>query len=66
VRKANASRSLIAICAASIVAILCWFLLGSQDANQAQANKGVTTESAATAAGANVLPTDPKLRIEPK
>jgi hypothetical protein len=28
--------------------------------------QGVATESAVTAAGANVLPTDPKLRIEPK
>jgi len=47
------------------IAALCFFLLGNEAAN-VRADRGVTTQTAAAAAGAKVLPTDPKLRIEPK
>ena len=63
----NADRSFWTMLLAAIaVAALCFFLSAGDDANQAKVDKGVTTETVATAAGARVLPTDPKLKVEPK
>jgi hypothetical protein len=43
-----------------------FFLIGGKESDQARAGKGVTTETAATDAGAQVTPREPKLRVEPK
>jgi hypothetical protein len=40
--------------------------IGGKDSNSVHADSGVTTEQAAAQAGAKVLPTDPKLKVEPK
>ena len=66
-RETNASKSLlVAGITTLVVAGLCFFLVGGREANQAKADKGTTTERAAEAAGAEVTPTEPKLRVEPK
>ncbi len=41
-------------------------MIGRRDSSVVHANPGVTTEQAAVQAGAKVLPTDPKLKVEPK
>ena len=65
-RKPNASKSLMAAGALALgIAAICFFLLGNEAAN-VRADRGATTKTAAAAAGAKVLPSDPKLRIEPK
>ncbi|MBW7968399.1 hypothetical protein [Bradyrhizobium sp. BR 10289] len=53
------------------IAVLASLALGAAGllllpAKEADAGRTVTTEQAAADAGAKVLPTDPKLRIEPK
>ena len=42
------------------------FLIGGRGSGAVHADSGVTTETAAAAAGATVQPTDPPLRVEPK
>jgi hypothetical protein len=42
-----------------------WLISGSKP-GQPQADTSATSEKAATAAGARVTPTEPKLRVEPK
>jgi hypothetical protein len=65
VRKANASKPLMAAGALTIAIVaLSFFLVVNR--GKVRADRGVTTETAAASAGAKVLPTDPKLRIEPK
>ncbi|WP_431202971.1 hypothetical protein ACQ86E_29525 [Bradyrhizobium betae] len=54
-----------------ILLILCSLALGAAaflfvPTRQADAERTVTTEQAAADAGATVLPTDPRLRVEPK
>lgn len=46
--------------------VLGYFMIGGKDSGAVHADSGVTTEQAAALAGAQVLPTDPKLKIEPK
>ena len=46
--------------------VLGYVLVGGKDPGKVRANAGVTTEQAATEAGAKVLPTDPALKIESK
>lgn len=41
------------------------YLIGTPPV-EAEADKTVRTEDAAAAAGAKILPTEPKLRVEPK
>lgn len=43
-----------------------YLLVGGKDSGVVHADAGVTTEQAAAQAGAKILPTDPKLQIEPK
>jgi hypothetical protein len=43
-----------------------YLLVGGKDGGAVRADAGVTTEKAAASAGAQVLPTDPKLTVEPK
>lgn len=42
------------------------FLVGGRGSGAVHADSGVTTETAAAAAGARVHPTDPPLKVEPK
>ena len=42
------------------------FLIGGRGSGAVHADSGVTTQTAAAAAGATVQPTDPPLRVEPK
>jgi hypothetical protein len=48
-----------------VAAIGVFWLVGGKKVSQGQAT-GATTETAAASAGAQVTPTAPKLRIEPK
>ena len=41
-------------------------LIGGKNSGSVHVNSGVSTEQAAADVGAKVLPTDPKLKIEPK
>jgi hypothetical protein len=70
VQKTNASKSLaIAIAMAVLAGATGFFLIGGKEPDQARADKGAmteTTETAVTAAGAQLTPTEPKLRVEPK
>ena len=53
------SKSIVALAAAALAAGAIYVLAGGKISQTAQADTGVTTEDAATAAGARVLPTDP-------
>jgi len=55
----------IAIAMALLAGATGFFLIGGKESDQARADKGVT-ETAATDAGAQVTPREPKLRVEPK
>jgi hypothetical protein len=60
-------KSVLAFCAMALLAgALGYFMLAGKDSDTAEADGGKTTEAVAAAAGAQVLPTDPKLQIEPK
>ena len=65
VQKTNASKSL-AIAMAVLAGATGFFLIGGKEPDQARADKGAMTETTATAAGAQLTPTEPKLRVEPK
>lgn len=61
------ANSIVALAAAALVAgAIGFFLLGRTDRLSAEADSGATTEFVAAATGARVLPTDPKLKVEPK
>jgi hypothetical protein len=65
--KTIASKSLaIAITMALLAGAIGFFLIAGQESGRARADKGVTTETTAAAARAQVTPTEPKLRVEPK
>ena len=65
--KVNAFRSLlVAGGAVVVVAAGAFFLLTGRGADRAQTDGGATTETAAATAGAQVIPTAPKLKVEPK
>ena len=51
---------------ALLAGALGWFVLAGKDVEPSEADGGKTTEAVAAAAGARVLPTDPKLNVEPK
>jgi hypothetical protein len=64
--KTNASKSLlVAIAMVLLAGAIGFFLIGGKESVHARADKGVTTETRAAAA-AQVIPTEPKLRVEPK
>ena len=48
------------------VIVLGYFMIGGKDSGAVHADSGVTTEEAAAQASAKILPTDPKLKVEPK
>ncbi|MBP1294254.1 hypothetical protein [Bradyrhizobium elkanii] len=52
--------------AAAVTTAVGFFIAGGRDSQKAHADRDLTTETAAAAAGAQVIPTEPKLRIEPK
>ena len=65
--KANISKSLIyAMGIALLVGAIGFFIVGGKESSRAQAGKDRTTETTAAGAGAQVMPTEPKLRVEPK
>ncbi|MBV9561986.1 MAG: hypothetical protein JOY90_16310 [Bradyrhizobium sp.] len=59
-------RSCIAAAAVALIAAAALYLLPIAKDSSVRADAGVTTKRTAEAAGATVLPTDPKLKIEPK
>ncbi|MCP3398944.1 MULTISPECIES: hypothetical protein [unclassified Bradyrhizobium] len=66
-RKKRNSRFLIAsgtVIAASLAAS--YLLIGKKNSGAVHADSEVTTDQAAAQAGARVLPSDPKLKVEPK
>jgi hypothetical protein len=66
-KKSNAYKALtIAVLALLLATAAIFFMIGGRNSGQAQADKGPTTQTVAAAAGAQVLPTPPKSRIEPK
>jgi high-affinity Fe2+/Pb2+ permease len=64
--KHKAIKSIIAMAAVALVVGVALYCVGGKNSQTAQAGSGATTETAAAAAGARVLPTDPKLKVEPK
>ena len=61
-RKTKASKSILGLCAMALLAgAIGYFLLAPKESDTAEADSGATG-----AAGAQVLPTDPKLKIEPQ
>jgi hypothetical protein len=65
--KTNTSKSLIfAMGIALLVGTIGFFRVGGKESGRAQAGKGRTTETTAAVTGAQVTPTEPKLRVEPK
>jgi hypothetical protein len=63
-KKRKATRSIMAITAVALVTGAALYLFGEKNSRTAQAEGGATTETAD--AGARVLPTDPKPKVEPK
>lgn len=65
--KRKAQKSWLVVATMALLGSLVGYLLiGSKDSGTIHADSGATTETAATAAGARVLPTEPQLKIEPK
>jgi hypothetical protein len=56
----------IAITMALLAGAIGFFVVDGKESGQARVHKGVTTEPTAAATGAQVTPTEPKLRVEPK
>jgi len=65
-RAKNECFQILVIAMALLAGATGFFLIGGKESDQARADKGVTSETAATAAGAQVTPREPKLRVEPK
>ena len=64
----NTSKHLVLASTAVLLAAaigLVW-LIGGSKSNPPRADAGATSEKAAAAAGAQLTPTEPKLRVEPK
>ena len=64
----NTSKHLVLASTAVLLAAaigLVW-LIGGSKPNSPRADAGATSENAAAAAGAQLTPTEPKLRVEPK
>lgn len=61
----NNSKTLL-IVAALLATAVAFGLFGNKRADLPLVQNGVTTETAAAAAGTRVEPTNPKLRVEPK
>ena len=59
----NASKHLVLAVAAAIGV---FWLVGGKKPSQARGDRDATTETAAVSAGAQVTPTEPELRVEPK
>ena len=67
VRKKRKARWLIASGTAAMAWLVAGYLLiGGRNSGAVRADSGVTTEQAAAKAGARVLPTLSKLKVEPK
>jgi flagellar basal body-associated protein FliL len=67
VKNSNAYKALmIAVAIVLLAAAAVFFMRSGKHSGQGQTDKGATTETAAAAAGARVLPTPPKSPIEPK
>lgn len=65
--KTNISKSLMfAIGIVLLVGAIGFFTVGGKQSGQARDGKDRTTETTAAVAGAQVTPTEPKLRVEPK
>jgi hypothetical protein len=65
--KSNAQKfSVVSAVVMPLAAIVGYLLIGGKDSGAVQADSGVTTEKAAAWASAQVLSTDPKLKVEPK
>jgi hypothetical protein len=62
--RSSKSHLVVAGTAAIVAALAC--VLWWSSAGEAESGKQVTTQEAAAAVGAKVLPSDPKLKIEPK
>jgi hypothetical protein len=62
----DSRKSVLALAAAALLAGSVIYFLGDRNSQGAQADGAATTNSAAATAGARVLPTDPKLNVEPK
>jgi hypothetical protein len=66
-KKTNTSKSLMfVIGVALLVGTIGVFMVGGKRSSEAQADKIRTTETTAAVTGAQVTPTEPKLRVEPK
>ena len=65
-RKTNKFSAISVVAMALLAVIVGYLLIGGKDSGAVHADSGVTTEKAAASAGAKVLPTDPKLKVEPK
>jgi hypothetical protein len=65
-RKINQKPLWIMLATVVLMARIALLLNGGDDSSAVHADFGITTQTAAAAAGAGVLPTDPKLSIEPK
>jgi hypothetical protein len=55
-----------AIGVALLVGTIGLFMVGGKESGRAQPGKDGTTETTAAGAGAQVTPTEPKLRVKPK
>ena len=65
--KRKARTSTLAVVGLVVLAAAAFYLLtGGKNAGVVHADTGITTQKAANAAGARVLPSDPKLKVEPK
>lgn len=60
------SESILALAAAALVVGALLYFLDGNTAQTEHTDGGSVTEAVAAAAGARVLPTDPKLKVEPK
>jgi hypothetical protein len=64
--KMSASKSLLIAIAIALITAIGLFLVDGKRSASAPVDQGVTTDTTAAAAGAQVIPPDPKLRVEPK
>jgi hypothetical protein len=65
-KEGEGTKSITAIIAVALVAGAAIYFLGEKHLQTAQWGSEPDTDSVAAAAGARVLPTDPKLKVEPK
>ena len=60
------SKSILALAIAALLVSALLYFLDGNTAQTEHADGGSVTEAVAVATGARVLPTDPKLKVEPK